>query len=116
MMARRLLVLPVRLTAPKLSDFNKNHVSVALHLIDYLILSSASTQSSGILTAMLSAECLSPSTARTPISLALTFRFFVRIAELSLLKRFMIRIEDRGIYKICCVVHSFYGNYLCASP
>ena len=65
--------------------------------------------------AMFSVECPSSSTARTAISLVLTFRSFsVRIAELSSSRRFMIRMEDVGSISFV-TVGSFCGTYFCAS-
>lgn len=65
--------------------------------------------------AMFSAECPSSSTARTAISLVLTFRSFsVRIAELSSSRRFMITVEDRGSISFV-TVDGFCRNYFCAS-
>ena len=65
--------------------------------------------------AMFSGECPSSSTARTAISLVLTFRSFsVRIAELSSSRRFMIGVEDMGSISFVTVA-SFCGHYFCAS-
>ena len=67
-------------------------------------------------TAMFSAECPGSGTARTAISLVLTFRSFsVRIAELGSSSRFMTRVEDMGSISFV-TVGSFCGNYFCASP